>query len=298
MLQLNQYQKTSGSPNKREFYCYILTEDEEKLVIYNAISNLMQRKATRFKNYGASISKIEQVLKDTNFEAMIDRFDLLNTANVRKCWEIERQQSDKARIEQEKKEQIELEEKHTAQFFFKLIKQSFLAQNKQLVLDDNSNPYIKFICLFMAKDPRFETELGYDLYKGLWVIGNAGLGKTRLIEAVSNNQLAPIKIVSMLQISNEIASNGEFDLELTTCKKILLDDVGSEQATVKHFGTSINWFKDFIELYYANRTNFNKLLVTTNCDFNEIEDKYGYRARSRVREMFNIFYIKGEDRRK
>ncbi len=148
----------------------------------------------------------------------------------------------------------------------------------------------------MSNDIRFNSELGYDPNKGLWLIGNPGIGKTRIIEGAANNEKCPVKIFSMLTVADSVQSDGEF--KLGEFKKLLLDDVGSEQSVVNHYGTKINWLKDFIELYYAKRRSFSDLLVTTNCDFKEIEEKYGYRFRSRVREMFNVISLNGKDRRK
>jgi len=78
---------------------------------------------------------------------------------------------------------------------------------------------------------------------------------------------------------------------------IYLDDVGSESTPVKHYGTDIHWFKDFIEVWYAKKHPFNKLIISTNLSKKQIEEKYGYRVRSRMEEMFNIIDVNGEDLR-
>jgi len=86
-------------------------------------------------------------------------------------------------------------------------------------------------------------------------------------------------------------------VQLNTDRLLLLDDVGSEQAEVMHYGTKINWFKDFMEDYYLKNKVYTRLLITTNCGGDEIEKRYGYRVRSRVREMFNQIALTGVDRR-
>jgi DNA replication protein DnaC len=154
---------------------------------------------------------------------------------------------------------------------------------------------MQIFCYFFSNDERFEAELGYSFNKGLMIIGSTGLGKTKTIEAISHNPIFPISIFSMIDIAEKVRDNGH--VELNTANSILLDDVGSEQESVKHYGTSINWFKDFIEMYYLNHRNYRKLIVTTNCGGDEIERKYGTRVRSRVREMFNQIKIVGNDKR-
>jgi len=78
---------------------------------------------------------------------------------------------------------------------------------------------------------------------------------------------------------------------------LYLDDVGTEEPIVNHYGTKINWFKNFIEMYYLKNKPFNKLIISTNNSFDEIESKYGFRVRSRIKDMFNIIDVQGKDMR-
>jgi DNA replication protein DnaC len=78
----------------------------------------------------------------------------------------------------------------------------------------------------------------------------------------------------------------------------VIDDVGSEAVPVKYYGTEINWFKDFIETIYLKQTNYSNVIITTNLGGEEIEKLYGYRVRSRLREMFNVIELTGKDLRK
>jgi DNA replication protein DnaC len=152
------------------------------------------------------------------------------------------------------------------------------------------------LCFFFSSDHRFELELGYSFNKGIMVQGPSGLGKTSAIEAIAHNPVQPVAIYSMIDIANKVRKDGECNID--TKSIILLDDVGSEEEQVNHYGTKINWFKDFIESYYLGHNNFSKLLITTNCSGDELERKYGYRVRSRIREMFNTILIEGNDKRK
>ena len=42
---------------------------------------------------------------------------------------------------------------------------------------------------------------------------------------------------------------------------------------------------------------FNKLIISTNNSFDELESKYGFRVRSRLKDMFNIIDVDGKDLR-
>lgn len=284
------------SHNESVCYKYILNTQDEATVINNAIEAKARQIALKMQSAGYSLQAIETRLKTIDFKAEIDEHELLSNANMRKHWQIEDIEETKKMKEQKVLEQNKLADKCNANYFFHLMKVSFEQEKKRLVVDEFSASYIKALCFFMSKDERFASELELDPNKGLWIIGVPGTGKTRLIEAISQNQLAPIKIVSMIDVADSVKSSGEYNL--TSFNRVLFDDAGSEQATVNHYGTKINWLKDFLELYYTKRQSFSRLIVTTNCDFKEIEELYGYRVRSRIREMFNVFHLKGSDRRK
>lgn len=226
----------------------------------------------------------------------IDVPELLETCNRNKHRQIEQQQFDIKRREEEKLKTDELIAKCNAAFFFRMVKNFFLENYGRFDYDKTNEGYIKAVCFFLSNDKRFEADLRHSFKKGLFIQGTAGLGKTKALEAVSDNPLYKIKIVSMINVVEAVKEHGQF--ELNTNQLILLDDVGSEQETVNHYGTKINWFKDFIESYYLENKTYSGLLVTTNCTGDEIEAKYGYRVRSRIREMFNQITLTGEDKRK
>jgi DNA replication protein DnaC len=281
---------------KSAFYEYILTPDEEKAVISHALTTEMKGAALKMSGLGYLPQSIEQKLKEIDFRGQIDEFELLNKANVRKHWQLQEIKDRQQERENENRKRNELIERCNAKYFFSLMVNHFRNENMCFVQDASSIPYIKVLCFFMGRDERFETELNLNPQKGLWVIGSPGIGKTKLIEAIAENEITPIKIVSMLTVADTVKTNGEF--ELGEFNKILLDDVGSEEATVNHYGTKINWLKDFLELFYAKRQGFSRVLVTSNDSFDQIEEKYGYRVRSRIREMFNVVKLEGKDRRK
>lgn len=202
--------------------------------------------------------------------------------------------------EKEQKEEVtksvELQVRCNAKYFYNLM--AWTSENtygKKLILHNDNTSLIRAICFFFSRDERFETELGFDGNKGLLIRGVSGLGKTYLFKCIENNDIRPIDIVSMIDISEQVKEEGTYDLQYQNT--LYLDDVGTEEPVVNHYGTKINWFKNFIEMYYLKNKPFNRLVISTNNSFDEIESKYGFRVRSRVKDMFNIIDVKGKDMR-
>lgn len=141
--------------------------------------------------------------------------------------------------------------------------------------------------------------MGFSFKKGLLIRGVSGLGKTFLVKCIEKNEIKPIKTVSMIEVSYELKQEGEYQIKQGNNRIIYLDDVGTEEATINHYGTKINWFKDFIETVYLRgvEKGFGGLIISTNNSFAEIEEKYGFRVRSRCKDMFNIIDVTGEDMR-
>lgn len=277
---------------------YLLTLAEEDAAINHAISRMKAYYAWRLARQGKLAPQIDAFLSalDWSKDPNINREEILRVANSNKNYEIwQRGQREKEAREQKEK-QKELERVWTANQVFKLMRwTSENVYGKKLIVNNETLPLIKTICFFISKDERFVTELGYSFSKGLLIRGVSGLGKTHLVKCVQYNELQPILVLSTLSITEEIKSSGEFPI--VTTKMIYIDDVGTEATPVKHYGTEITWFKDFIEQYYATSVSYSRLLISTNLSFDQIELKYGFRVRSRMKDMFNIVNVSGTDLR-
>lgn len=294
----NQLEKTWNLTGLEEKEEYILTEEEEKKAIENAINQQKEYLIWKMKGLGYTDLQIAGKSKEINWNDQIDRESVLAGANSSKHqdqWHAQQRINER---EKAIKDSQELKERCTAKYILNMIKwTSRNVLGKDLIIHKDNTPLIKTLCFFLSNDPRFETELNYSFQKGLLIRGVSGLGKTHLVRCVEKNELSPILVLSMLEISEEVKAEGEFIVELRNNKMIYLDDVGTEEHIVNHFGTKINWFKSFIEMYYLRNKIFNKLIISTNNSFSEIEEKYGFRVRSRVKDMFNIIDVKGTDMR-
>lgn len=280
---------------------YILTEDEENRIIENEVVRLKSHAAWKMKQISMTEYEIEAKLSMINWEERYDRQAILMQANSVKnhdLWQKEQRQKEK---DAEKIEADELAATWTAKRVFSLM--SWASENiygKKLIVKNNEYDNTKLIttlCFFISKDPRFESELGYSLDKGLLIRGISGLGKTHLVKCIKDNELNPIILLSMLEITDTIRDSGEYSISLGDRKIIYLDDVGTEEPVIKHYGTNITFFKNFIETYYLQSKPFNRLMISTNNSFSEMEQKYGFRVRSRIKDMFNIVDISGKDMR-
>lgn len=278
----------------------ILTEEEKQIAINHAIDQEKKKKARSMSVY-AGQDFINNFIDTTDWLKQIDVESILKGANQRKHWVVEKEKDRLKSIENEKLQKIELELKWDANYFFNVIKQYFIKINTTsekkgvFIFNETNELFIKTVCYKFSKDPRYETELGFSFSKGLLINGDAGFGKTKTFEAIKNNPINPISIYSMLDISEIVSEKGYCDLNLN--KMILIDDAGSEQEVVNYFGTKINWFKNFIEKVYHHDNDYSNLIVTSNLGGPELESKYGYRVRSRCREIFDTVTVTGPDKR-
>lgn len=280
---------------------YILSKEEEEELVKNKIEQLKQNAIWKMAQLGFLDEQIFEKLKEVDWDKEFDREELFKIANSNKHqnqWHSSLREKEKKDADQKKKEIIEF---WNAKNMFNQMK--WASDNifkRKLIVNDDNKHLITTLCFFISRDNRFETELGYSFNKGLLIRGVSGLGKTHLVRCLENNLLNPILVLSMIEISDEIKMNGEYEINIGDNKIIYLDDVGTEEPVVNHYGTKISFFKNYIETSYLRSQTkiFNRLMISTNNSFSEIEEKYGFRVRSRMKEMFNVIDVKGKDMRK
>lgn len=179
-------------------------------------------------------------------------------------------------------------------------------------IDDDNREIFHTLCLYFTDDPRFEQRGdGYSLKKGISIMGPVGCGKSTLIRAFTSNPKASYFFVSSRKVTYEFAIDGFKVVERYSAIErsapdahghkeygTAFDDLGTDEER-KHYGDKVNVMADIILNRYDNvphhLTHF-----TTNLTAPQIEDIYGARVRSRMREMFNLisFHPTAVDRRK
>lgn len=277
---------------------YLLTPEEETEAIHHAIDQAKKFKAYKYSQMGLRGEDIDSRLVNVNWEEEINRAEVLERCNSNKNHRLWEEGQRVKEIELEKERVKEIAKRNTADEIYKLM--SYISRTiygKKLILNLHTLPLIKAVCFFISSDERFETELGFSLQKGLLIRGISGIGKTHVIKCIEGNEINPVLVLSMIEISDEIKQEGEFNIEMKDKNIIYLDDAGTEESPINYYGTKIHFFKNFIETYYLRSKAFNKLIVSTNENWQGIENKYGFRVRSRMQEMFNVINVTGEDMR-
>jgi hypothetical protein len=276
---------------------YILQKEDEWTAIEHELTRLKAHTEWKMKDKGLSLEEVKLKISQMDWSEEIDIVETLERTNsnlLYALWEQEQREFEKKEVELK---QAKLKEAWTANQMFKLLRwTSEVEEGKRLIVNDFTMPLIKAMCYFLSEDERFESELGFSLSKGIMIRGISGLGKTHVVKCLSKNELHPIFVVSMIEIANDVKSSGEYTLP-SGYSKFYLDDVGSEESTVNYYGTKINWLKDFLETFYLRSNQYNRLVVSTNNNAAQMEKLYGFRVRSRMREMFNVIDVDGKDLR-
>ncbi|MCC5922475.1 MAG: ATPase [Crocinitomicaceae bacterium] len=161
----------------------------------------------------------------------------------------------------------------------------------------------KFVS-YMIHEETLCKKYSLDLRKGILLIGPVGCGKTswmNLIQTIllSNEQF---QVKSTRTIAHEFNREGYSIIANYGHRQhpICLDDIGVEQ-NIKFFGNECNTIAEILlhrhELLVKNQIVTH---ATTNLTANEIEQIYGHRVRSRLREMFNLisFPADAKDKRR
>ncbi|MEZ2446093.1 hypothetical protein AB6805_30470 [Chitinophaga sp. RCC_12] len=189
------------------------------------------------------------------------------------------------------------------------------------ILDAKNEFLFHMMCYYFTGNDLFEKNAPMDekgiqrpwsLKKGLLLCGGVGTGKTTLMKAFMFNKRRCYTVLSSRFIASKYADIGAgvietyggnlnisssadtfYQSEIGIC----IDDLGTEE-TKKNYGNQSNVIADIILNRYDNsQIPWHYTHITSNLNAVEIEQAYGTRVRSRLREMFNLIPMTGEDRR-
>jgi len=179
----------------------------------------------------------------------------------------------------------------------------------QLHQEDKPTIYLLF-CYFL-QDELAAPQLNIDLSKGVLLSGPVGCGKTTLINLMKffiqkENQkfiTKPCRDISFEFIQDGFSIIHKYSkgsLYNYAPRTFCFDDLGTE-SSLKYYGNECNVMAEILLTRYDLFVS-KKLLthLTTNLSASEIENIYGNRIRSRLREMFNLiaFDKESEDKRR
>lgn len=169
--------------------------------------------------------------------------------------------------------------------------------NQFKIIDEDKFLLCRLICYFL-QDEKPSGKLNVNFQKGILITGPVGSGKTSIMHLMrfflpTQNRY---NIKSCRDVSFDFIKDGYETIHrysrhsfnnhnpVTWC----FDDLGTEN-NLKYFGNECNVMAEVLLSRYDLFVSRNLLThLTTNLSASEIEEQYGNRVRSRLREMMNL----------
>jgi len=164
------------------------------------------------------------------------------------------------------------------------------------------------LCSYFINDHETCSKLGIDTDKGLLLSGPVGCGKTSLMKLLPQIRpyRRPFELIPTRNIIFDFNANGYDVLTPYTQNEVFcFDDLGIE-STGCHYGKDCNVMGEILLSRYDRFSQISQSLshsqhhchpersrrvkthLTTNLNAKELEDRYGTRLRSRMRESYNL----------
>ena len=154
------------------------------------------------------------------------------------------------------------------------------------------------LCIYFIRDFEACKKLEIDPNKGILLSGPVGCGKTSLMKLLPH--IVPhqktYKVIPARNIAFEFNNKGFSTIdEYGNNNYYCFDDLGVE-TTGRHFGKDCNVMGEillsrydlFARTCHPERSRGVKTHATTNLNAQELEEGYGNRVRSRMRQLFNL----------
>lgn len=147
------------------------------------------------------------------------------------------------------------------------------------------------LCLYFIRDRERCSQYGIDIDKGLLLSGPVGCGKTSLIKLMKHlvphqRSYVVIPCRNIVFSFNHIGHKAIEDYG--NSQFFCFDDLGVEPMG-RHFGKDCNVMGEILLSRYDLFLNHKrKTHATTNLNAQELEERYGNRVRSRMRQLFNL----------
>ncbi len=159
------------------------------------------------------------------------------------------------------------------------------------------------LCIYFIRDFEACAKLNIDPNKGILLSGPVGCGKTSLMKLLrhivphqKSYVLIPARNITFAFNNIGYKTIQEYGNSNFYC----FDDLGIE-ATGRHFGKDCNVMGEILlsryDLFLQRKIRTH---ATTNLNAQELEERYGNRVRSRMRQLFNLiaFDKNSHDKRK
>ena len=168
-----------------------------------------------------------------------------------------------------------------------------LLYGEEFKIFKRDRPLIRKLCAYIINDSKAAKRYGISLQKGVLLSGPVGCGKTSLMKLL--RYIIPGKpTYEMIPSRNVVFSFNHLGFksvqEYGDSGSYCFDDLGLEPYG-RFYGKDANVMGEVLlsryELYRTTRGRL-KTHITTNLNATELEERYGNRVRSRMRELFNL----------
>lgn len=181
---------------------------------------------------------------------------------------------------------------------------------REFTIAEVDHTVIYRLIAYFLRDEESCSKFGIDLGKGILLSGPVGCGKTSLMTLMKflartehKFYLKPCRDVSFEFIQDGYQTIHKYStgrLHHSDPKVICFDDLGTEN-NLKYFGNECNIMAEItLSRYDIFISKHVVTHITTNLSASEIEQHYGLRVRSRLRELCNLiaFDNKTPDKRR
>lgn len=153
---------------------------------------------------------------------------------------------------------------------------------------------IRGMLAWVVGDTAVTDPLGIDQRKGLLVMGSPGIGKSSFMRFLANSMdrkmithPKPFRIYQCAALSDNYALEGRKVLQELLPLSCCFDNLGREMAT-SHYSQSFELMQKIILDRADSFVNSGLIThLTTNLSGSEIENRYGWEVRSKMKFMFN-----------
>jgi DNA replication protein DnaC len=160
--------------------------------------------------------------------------------------------------------------------------------------DNNNKEIVQQLFFWLSNNSEFKG----NLQKGILLVGNIGSGKTLIIESFIRlyNLICEvekkIRIHDSRQLFYKLTEDGIGDY---INQKMFIDDLGKEPLEFTHFGYTK---QPMVELLTERHSKGILTFATGNYRIEDYGSKiYNETISDRLKEMFNIFILKGDSKR-
>ena len=164
---------------------------------------------------------------------------------------------------------------------------------KKFRVHDEDRDILLKLCSYFIRDKEYCYANGIDIEKGILLSGPVGCGKTSLMKLLRHivPLQRPYEVIPCRNVTFAFNHLGFKTVEeYGNTKFFCFDDLGVEPVG-RFYGKDLNVMGEVLlsryELYLSTKRKI-KTHATTNLNAEELEERYGNRVRSRMRELFNL----------